>query len=192
MTAIAEFWKNFRKFLKKSWKIYTFFRKLSKRELPILEMFLIEAPYQNHLFFPSVSYKGRFYRSPLCIHCILYSIVYLLIWKFNRKFVQMFLAIIIFHEWKLTCYFKLFFVIWNNLFSHETMHALGFWHEQMRPDASNYVIMYLQNVSPGLHDNFQPMPTENWGGAGFEYDIRKLSLQSLKFTNFAFRRFYFL
>ena len=66
------------------------------------------------------------------------------------------------------------------------MHALGFWHEQMRPDASNYVIMYLQNVSPGLHDNFQPMPTENWGGAGFEYDIRKLSLKSVKFTNFEF------
>ena len=29
-------------------------------ELPILEVFLIGAPNQNHLFFPNVSYKGRF------------------------------------------------------------------------------------------------------------------------------------
>ena len=71
---------------------------------------------------------------------------------------------------------------YDYLASHETMHALGFWHEQMRPDASNYVIMYLQNVSPGLHDNFQPMPMENWGGAGFEYDI----LSVMQYDGYAF------
>lgn len=32
---------------------------------------------------------------------------------------------------------------------HETMHALGFLHEHMRPDRSNYVRVNRANIIPG-------------------------------------------
>jgi len=38
---------------------------------------------------------------------------------------------------------------------HEALHAVGFWHEQSRPDRDNYVSIYWKNIMSGLSYNFQ-------------------------------------
>ena len=46
------------------------------------------------------------------------------------------------------------------------MHALGFWHEQMRPDRDSYVNVYLNNVSPGMRFNFNKLNPSQWNSFG--------------------------
>jgi hypothetical protein len=41
---------------------------------------------------------------------------------------------------------------------HEMLHAVGFDHEQNRPDRDQYLTVYLNNVDPSQRNNFNPTP----------------------------------
>jgi len=48
----------------------------------------------------------------------------------------------------------------NGTIAHEIGHAVGFWHEQSRPDRDVYVVVHPGNVSTGKLYNFQ---RRTWG-----------------------------
>lgn len=54
---------------------------------------------------------------------------------------------------------------------HETMHALGFWHEQSRPDRDDYVTIIMENVQEGYEMNFDKQNDKiDSLGAPYDYD----------------------
>ena len=53
---------------------------------------------------------------------------------------------------------------------HEIGHAIGFYHEQSRPDRDNYVMIKLQNTKPGTADNFAKYSRDYIDMRGVPYD----------------------
>jgi hypothetical protein len=49
--------------------------------------------------------------------------------------------------------------------AHELAHALGFLHEQSRPDRDQYVTIHLENVIGGFEHNFNVSPSSNTSGS---------------------------
>ena len=54
---------------------------------------------------------------------------------------------------------------------HEIGHALGFWHEQSRPDRNSYVKIYDENIKSGEDDNFMKRKDKevDYQGVGYDY-----------------------
>ena len=53
---------------------------------------------------------------------------------------------------------------------HEIGHAIGFWHEQSRPDRDDYIRVNLTNVQAGLEHNFMKRTSSEINSRGSEYD----------------------
>ncbi|KAK3084182.1 hypothetical protein FSP39_009668 [Pinctada imbricata] len=53
---------------------------------------------------------------------------------------------------------------------HEIMHALGFFHEQSRPDRNSWIQVIYSNIQEGKSFNFDELPSDQVDMLGIEYD----------------------
>ena len=67
---------------------------------------------------------------------------------------------------------------------HEIGHALGFWHEQSRPDRNIYINVLWENILPGKEYNFFSYPAYTIDSSGVPYD-RYSIMQYSSYVSFA-------
>ena len=58
----------------------------------------------------------------------------------------------------------------KGVIQHEMMHALGFYHEQSRPDRDNYVTINFQNIISGTENNFAKASSSELNSRGSPYE----------------------
>ena len=61
--------------------------------------------------------------------------------------------------------------IYPGIVVHEFMHALGFWHEQSRPDRDNHIRIHYNNIQAGMSYNFKKYTTSQVQLLGTAYDV---------------------
>ncbi|XP_057315705.1 zinc metalloproteinase nas-4-like [Hydractinia symbiolongicarpus] len=57
---------------------------------------------------------------------------------------------------------------------HELLHALGFFHEQSRPDRNQYVTVNTRNIRAGYESNFDISEYSHKDGFGVKYDSESI------------------
>ncbi|CAG0900446.1 unnamed protein product [Cyprideis torosa] len=57
---------------------------------------------------------------------------------------------------------------------HEMMHAIGFFHEQSRPDRDDYVTIHWENIRPDTEGNFQKETESVIDSLGSPYDYNSV------------------
>lgn len=64
------------------------------------------------------------------------------------------------------------FIYWlqKGVIVHELGHAIGFQHEQTRPDRNQHVRINFHNILRGTEFNFQQYPTSQVNNYGIPYD----------------------
>lgn len=58
----------------------------------------------------------------------------------------------------------------EGIIQHETLHALGFWHEQSRPDRDEYVDIHYNNIHANYLSNFQKQKSIDSLGGEYDYN----------------------
>jgi len=58
---------------------------------------------------------------------------------------------------------------YTEIIQHEVFHALGYWHEQSRPDRDNYVDILWDNIYAGFEYNFYKQKRINSLGDSYDY-----------------------
>ena len=53
----------------------------------------------------------------------------------------------------------------------DSNQALGFLHEQMRPDRDEYVIVKWENIIPTTFNQFDKISNLTWNGYGEDYEV---------------------
>ncbi|XP_045539227.1 hatching enzyme 1.2 [Papilio machaon] len=67
---------------------------------------------------------------------------------------------------------------------HEILHAVGFTHEQSRPERDDYVTINYNNVKPGSENNFKKSDSSYTSGYGVPYDYNSV----MHYSEYAFSR----
>ncbi|VVC96406.1 unnamed protein product [Leptidea sinapis] len=67
---------------------------------------------------------------------------------------------------------------------HELLHAIGFMHEQSRPERDDYVTIQYNNVKPGAEINFKISDKKNTNDFGIGYDYNSV----MHYSEFAFSK----
>ncbi|CAH3126117.1 unnamed protein product, partial [Pocillopora meandrina] len=62
----------------------------------------------------------------------------------------------------------------TGIVAHEIGHALGFWHEQSRPDRNRFVTILWQNIQRGMRHNFRRRTRRESTSFGVRYDYRSV------------------
>lgn len=62
----------------------------------------------------------------------------------------------------------------KGIIMHELMHAIGFWHEQSRPDRDQYVEIIWENIEKGMEVQFNRYKHSKVDSMGFDYDYNSL------------------
>lgn len=57
---------------------------------------------------------------------------------------------------------------------HEVLHALGFWHEQSRPDRNKYVEIFWENIADGEDHNFAKYSAAETNDLKSPYDVQSI------------------
>ena len=57
---------------------------------------------------------------------------------------------------------------------HEIGHAIGFFHEQSRPDRDDYVTIHWEHIKPSAYSNFMKYSHSTIDSLGGEYDYDSL------------------
>lgn len=59
---------------------------------------------------------------------------------------------------------------------HETLHALGLYHEQSRPDRDEHIMIMWENIEEQFHEQFKKMPPLHFSLTDVTFDLKSIMM----------------